>query len=89
MNTRTWAYGTTRRVEVVSIARLGKVLCVGCVEVAAKAGADREGFVLIDGEDGFPDSLAEGVHRTIVFVAGGPTGGHWTFAPMPAKGGHR
>ena len=66
--TRTWPYGTAKAVEVLEV-QPGLLMC--------KDG-DNEGYIIIDG---YADENAAkpGDRGTIMFTAGGPTGGHWVY----------
>lgn len=68
MITKTWPYGTTYEVVVISSTKL--VLAV--MEPISK-----EGFILA--MHGLKELPKVGERGKIVFVEGGPTGGHWKY----------
>lgn len=70
MLTRTWPYGTTKPVQILSVSVTRFARIVTCAELDG----DREGFVLMGGSH---DQAKEG--GTIVFCQGGPTGGYWRY----------
>jgi len=66
--TRTWPYGTRKKVEVIGI-ESGALVC-------AALDGGREGYVLF----GRGNALADvGDTGEIVFCEGGPMGGYWKY----------
>jgi hypothetical protein len=68
---KTWPYGTTKRVEVLSVEKAGRDKVVGCIDETDHG----QGFILVLRAV----SVAIGDHGTITFRQGGPIGGYWDF----------
>ena len=76
MLTRTWPYGTAKRVKVLAVefamANGRRVRVMACEEL----GDTSEAHIIV-GDDG--DDAAAGEFGMIVFRQGGPTGGYWRY----------
>jgi len=78
MQTRTWPYGTTKRVTVFAFNRCnhkGK----RCTVLACTGDDDKEAYLLVNGPEEPPQT--KGTKGTITFTQGGPRGGYWKFQP--------
>lgn len=64
--TRTWPYGTQKRVRVLGVEP------AMCMIVSDGI----EGYVLVDA---IPEGVQDGDAGTITFTEGGPLGGYWKF----------
>ena len=71
--TRTWPYGTRKRVKVLSIEFLKGMRIMACQEVDGA----QEGFILMEGPNAV--ATAEGEIGEIVFCQGGERGAHWRY----------
>ncbi|MDE2096155.1 MAG: hypothetical protein KGL39_02845 [Patescibacteria group bacterium] len=85
MQTKTWPYGTQKRVELLD-SRITKIKGVGFQIVVDD---QKEAFVLM-GESCCDFTAEVGSRGVITFMQGGPTGGYWKFvgyhhAPPPAS----
>lgn len=76
MQTRTWPYGTAKRVQVLDVAfcliRNVRTRVLTCVELEG----EREAHILVG--DGGDEAVSMDVGY-IVFRQGGPTGGYWRY----------
>ncbi|MDE2102053.1 MAG: hypothetical protein KGL39_32705 [Patescibacteria group bacterium] len=79
LHTRTWPYGTRKKVEVLAIDFVRGVRVLTCVELTSP-GETPEGFILM-GDDG--DAAKEGDIGEIVFCEG-QAGAYWKYEePIP------
>jgi hypothetical protein len=73
LQTRTWPYGTTKRVKVLNAVRNPRYVGLIC-----HCDEDGEGYVLTMRRP-FYEEVQDGDAGTITFKEGGPTGGYWEF----------